>query len=101
MVGRPAVLGHAPGISPTGACAGDFSDLAGKSVIGGPRFPDLYYRARHQETYTSTAKEPAMPASEARLQANRANSLKSCGPRTAQGRERSSRNSLKHGLTGS
>jgi hypothetical protein len=42
-----------------------------------------------------------MPSSEARLLANRANSLKSCGPRTAQGREHSSRNSLKHGLTGS
>ena len=42
-----------------------------------------------------------MPTSEARILANRANSLKSCGPRTAQGRERSSRNSLKHGLTGS
>jgi hypothetical protein len=41
-----------------------------------------------------------MPASKARIQANRANSLKSCGPRTPQGRERSSRNSLKHGLTG-
>jgi hypothetical protein len=42
-----------------------------------------------------------MPASEARIQANRVNSLKSTGPRTALGREHSSRNSLKHGLTGS
>jgi hypothetical protein len=42
-----------------------------------------------------------MPASEARIQANRANCLKSTGPRTARGREQASRNSLKHGLTGS
>jgi hypothetical protein len=41
-----------------------------------------------------------MPISEARISANRANSLKSCGPRTADGKERSRRNGLKHGLTG-
>ncbi len=39
-------------------------------------------------------------ASPARLAANRANALLSTGPRTAEGKERSRRNSLKHGLTG-
>ena len=38
--------------------------------------------------------------SEARIAANRANSLKSTGPTTTAGRERSRRNGLKHGLTG-
>ena len=41
-----------------------------------------------------------MPSSEARIAANRANSIKSCGPRTTGGKERSRRNGLKHGLTG-
>jgi len=41
-----------------------------------------------------------MIASEARLAANRANALKSTGPRTAEGKERSRGNSYKHGLTG-
>ena len=39
-------------------------------------------------------------SSAARIAANRANSLKSSGPRTPEGRERSRRNGLKHGLTG-
>jgi hypothetical protein len=38
--------------------------------------------------------------SERRLAANRANALKSTGPRTAQGRARSSLNALRHGVTG-
>jgi hypothetical protein len=41
-----------------------------------------------------------MPASAAQINANRANSLKSCGPRTIAGKERSRGNALKHGLTG-
>jgi hypothetical protein len=41
-----------------------------------------------------------MPASEARIEANRRNSLKSCGPKTPEGKERSRRNGLKHGMTG-
>ena len=42
-----------------------------------------------------------MPAaSEARIAANRANSLKSCGPRTPAGKEQSRQNSFKHGMTG-
>ena len=42
-----------------------------------------------------------MPAaSEARIAANRANSLKSCGPRTLAGKEQSRQNSFKHGMTG-
>ena len=38
--------------------------------------------------------------SEARIAANRANSLKSTGPRTPEGREQSRQNSFKHGMTG-
>ena len=41
-----------------------------------------------------------MPSSEARIRANQANSLRSCGPKTQIGKERSRANGLKHGLTG-
>jgi len=41
-----------------------------------------------------------MPASEARIRANQASALLSTGPRTAEGKNRSCRNSLQHGLTG-
>jgi hypothetical protein len=41
-----------------------------------------------------------MAASEAQIAANRRNSRLSTGPRTEAGKERSRRNSLKHGLTG-
>jgi hypothetical protein len=41
-----------------------------------------------------------MPASEARINANRANSLRSTGPKTAEGKAISRANGLKHGLTG-
>ena len=41
-----------------------------------------------------------MPSSAARIAANRANSLKSCGPTTPRGKEQSRRNALKHGMTG-
>jgi hypothetical protein len=41
-----------------------------------------------------------MKASEARISSSKANSAKSTGPRTAEGKERSRRNGLKHGMTG-
>ncbi len=41
-----------------------------------------------------------MPTSDARIRANQANAAKSTGPKTAEGKEQSRRNSLKHGLTG-
>ena len=40
-----------------------------------------------------------MATSEARIAANRKNSLKSCGPKTESGKRRSRTNSLQHGLT--
>jgi hypothetical protein len=39
-----------------------------------------------------------MPSSQARIDANRRNSARSTGPRTARGRERSKYNALKHGM---
>jgi hypothetical protein len=42
-----------------------------------------------------------MPTSEARIRANQQNSAHSTGPKTDEGKEKSRRNSLKHGLTGS
>ncbi len=41
-----------------------------------------------------------MPASEARVLANRSNSLRSTGPKSPEGKEASRANSYKHGLTG-
>src|SRR4051794_8951326 len=41
-----------------------------------------------------------MPASAAQINANRLNSLKSCGPKSVEGKEHSRMNALKHGLTG-
>jgi hypothetical protein len=41
-----------------------------------------------------------MPASDARIQANRQNSARSTGPKTVEGKEKSRQNALKHGLTG-
>ena len=41
-----------------------------------------------------------MPISEKQLEANRRNAQRSTGPNTAEGKERSSRNNLRHGLTG-
>ncbi len=41
-----------------------------------------------------------MGASEAQIRANKANSLKSTGPKTVEGKERSRQNSYKHGMTG-
>lgn len=39
-------------------------------------------------------------ATEKQIAANRANAKKSTGPKSAAGKERSSRNSIKHGLSG-
>ena len=41
-----------------------------------------------------------MPASEAQIRANRENALKSRGPTSREGKEKSRANALKHGLTG-
>jgi hypothetical protein len=41
-----------------------------------------------------------MPASEAQIRANQQNAAQSTGPKTEAGKERSRRNSLKHGMTG-
>ncbi len=42
-----------------------------------------------------------MPTSEARLIANRQNATRSTGPKTVEGKQRSRRNGLKHGMAGS
>ena len=41
-----------------------------------------------------------MPCSPAQLEANRKNALRSSGPKTVEGKERSRANALKHGMTG-
>lgn len=66
---------------PTPRSAGA-ADSDPTSVVPGPDLPP-----------ERTADEP----SEARLRANRANSLMSTGPKTAEGKQRSSRNSITHG----
>jgi len=48
----------------------------------------------------STVAEPATTVSELQLAANRANAQLSCGPKTEQGKFKSSHNALKTGLTG-
>lgn len=47
---------------------------------------------------TSSLPVPVTSASEAQLRANRANALRSTGPRTPAGKNRSAANSLKHGI---
>jgi hypothetical protein len=53
-----------------------------------------------KNTSTPIGKEPAMRTSEARIKANKINSAKSKGPTTIEGKEKSRRNGLKHGMTG-
>lgn len=43
---------------------------------------------------------PDSPSTNARVEANRRNALKSTGPKTEEGKTKSRRNALKHGLTG-
>jgi hypothetical protein len=61
----------------------------------------MYGRAPYRANPTSDREgtEP-MHVSEARVAANRLNALKSCGPKTPEGKEISRRNAFKHGLAG-
>ena len=49
-----------------------------------------------RESSVNSAGEP--PASQRRVEANRKNALRSTGPRSKQGKDAASRNSLRHGL---
>ena len=95
----PRIAGHAHDPRPRALADRVFSWLAGKSVIGVAGFPELYRTqgpgptTPHREGTGHAHLRSPYP----RKQGQR---LKSSGPRTAQGRERSSHNSLKHGLTG-
>ncbi|MGE3855189.1 MAG: hypothetical protein AB7K09_25885, partial [Planctomycetota bacterium] len=50
-------------------------------------------------TTTNPNNAKPKPTSNARIEANRRNAQRSTGPRTAAGKERSSRNGWRHGLT--
>jgi hypothetical protein len=69
-------------------------------MFEGPRFGRPYLTSGESTTLHPIAKDPTMPASEARILANKANATLSTGPRSADGRRRAAQNSLKHGLTG-
>jgi hypothetical protein len=51
-----------------------------------------------QSKQPSTNSSPKPPISERKLAANRANALRSTGPRTREGKQRSSMNALRHGI---
>ena len=53
-----------------------------------------------EDAAVSPEVEISNPPSNARVEANRRNARKSTGPKTVEGKEKSRRNSLKHGLTG-
>jgi hypothetical protein len=58
----------------------------------------LAEKQQHSAPAPSTEPVEPAPISEAKLAANRANAQKSTGPKSIEGRTRSSRNSFKHGL---
>src|SRR5205807_2980890 len=52
------------------------------------------------DTQPQFPRDPPMSASPAQIAANKANSLKSCGPKSPETKQRSRANARKHGLTG-
>jgi hypothetical protein len=73
----------------------DSQEKPGSKFTHGPEYNERTYHPISFARRTVT-----MPASEARIQANRQNALSSTGPKTLEGKAISRGNALKHGLTG-
>jgi hypothetical protein len=60
----------------------------------------MFWKTGNLADHPELQKARPMPASAARIAANRRNAQKSTGPKSPEGKDRSRRNALKHGLTG-